>query len=339
MNCTPALLAASIFIAMAVFTQAAESTENVAARANRDSKGIISFVLENDYFAGKDDGYTNGFRASYLSSETEIPNWINRIGDLLPFFAKDGHKRYSLSLGQSMYAPSDLRESELMLDDRPYAGCLFGSVGLLADNGNRLDNLLLTLGVVGPISLAAQTQDFVHHAIGSIDPKGWDNQLKNEPGVILTYERKWRSLYELSPFGWGLDITPHIGASVGNIHTNATAGLTLRVGYDLPVDYGPPLLRPSLPGSDFFLPSNELGWYLFSGAEGRAVVRNIFLDGNTISSSHSVQKKIFVGGVQTGIAVFYKNVRIAYTHIWRTREFEKQTNIDEFGAVTFSYRL
>jgi hypothetical protein len=328
-----------ISVCVIAFIPFLAQAEEKVLREREDPKGVFSLVLENDYFAGHDDGYTNGFRASYLSPESDIPYWIEKAAYQLPFFAEEGHKRYSFALGQSIFAPDNLRIPTLITNDRPYAGFLYGTVGMLTDTGYRLDNLQLTIGMVGPSSLAAQTQKTVHSAVDTVDPKGWDNQLKDEPGFILSYERKWRGIYQINPFGWAIDATPHLGASVGNIHTYASTGTTFRIGYDLPGDYGPPLIRPNLPGSDFFVPTKTLGWYLFAGIEARAVARNIFLDGNTFRESHSVDKKHFVGGLQAGIALTYKNTRIAYTHILRTREFEGQNNADEFGAVTASYRF
>jgi lipid A 3-O-deacylase len=200
-----------------------------------------------------------------------------------------------------MFAPKDLTISALQINDRPYAGWLYGTIGVISDTGAQLDNLQLTLGMVGPASGAAEAQHIVHKAIGSPIPQGWGNQLNNEPGLILTYERKWRNIYEQTPFGIAVDITPSLGGSVGNIYTHAAAGAVARIGYDLPSDYGPPLIRPNLPGSDFFIPTRKIGWYIFAGVEGRAVARNIFLDGNTFSDSHSVDKKMLVGGAQGGV--------------------------------------
>lgn len=334
------ILAATVTVGM-WFSQVPAVAEepDPVLRDRKDERGTYSFVLENDKFAGKDDGYTNGVRISWLSPETDIPDWIDEGADYVPFFSHQGRRRYGFSLGQTMYAPDDLTVKQLQNDDRPYAGFLFGSVGILSDTGYRLDNLQLTLGVVGPASLAAETQDFVHHTLDTTDPQGWDNQLHNEPGFILTYERKWRGIYEFSPFGLAMDVTPHLGASLGNIHTHVTTGATARIGFDLPADYGPPLIQPSLPGSDFFAPSRELGGYLFAGLEGRAVLHNIFLDGNTFRDSHSVDKKPFVGGVQVGVALTYGDARLAYTHLFRTKEFDGQDNADEFGAITLSYRF
>lgn len=329
------VLAAGITVMLISSAMADESP----APRKTDPDSIITFTLENDLFAGHDDGYTNGVRASYVSPEANIPAWIEQMAAFMPFFPTQGHTRWTMALGQGMFAPTDLTLATPDPNDRPYAGWLYGTVGLIADRGSTLDNLQLTLGMVGPASLAGETQRLVHRTIHGTIPQGWDHQLKNEPGLVLSYEHKWRGLIEFSPFGLGADFTPSIGASVGNIYTHAAASLMFRIGYDLPSDYGPPVIRPNLPGSDFFVPSRTFGWYLFAGLEGRAVGRNIFLDGNTFQDSPSVDKRMFVGGVQAGVAFTYHNTRLAYTHVLRTHEFRGQANAEQFGALTLSVRF
>ena len=303
-----------------------------------DADSVVTFALENDLFAGTDNGYTNGVRASYVSPEANIPFWIDNMANLLPFFPTEGRTRWTLAVGQSMFAPKDLSIKALQPNDRPYAGWLYGTVGLIADGGDSLDTLQLTVGMVGPASAAAETQKFVHRIVDAPDPKGWGNQLQNEPGLVLSYEHKWRNLVELSPFGLGLDFTPSVGGSIGNIYTHAAASAVVRLGYDLPSDYGPPVIRPNLPGSDFFTPTKKLGWYVFAGLEGRVVGRNIFLDGNSFRDSPSVDKELFVGGAQAGVAVTLGKARLAYTHVFRSREFTDQQQNEQFGALTLSIR-
>jgi len=123
------------------------------------------------------------------------------------------------------------------------------------------------------------------------------------------------------------------------VFTYANAGMMLRLGQRLPLDYGPPRIQPSLPGSGFFVPQDGFGWYLFAGVEGRAVARNIFLDGNTFRDSRSVDKEPLVGDLQFGIALTWRNVRLSYTHVLRTREFETQDEADNFGAFSLSVRF
>ena len=304
-----------------------------------DDKAIISMVFENDMFGGTDQNYTNGVRLAWLSSEENTPDWARWSADhLLPLDAM-GRKRISLALGQNMYTPRDLSRRDLITTDRPYAGWLYGSIGMVSDTGTTLDNVMLTIGVIGPYSYARQTQTFVHRVVDSPKAQGWDNQLKTEPGIVLTLERKWRALYEFSPFGAGMDVTPHAGMNLGNVNTDASLGATFRLGYDLPADYGPPRIRPSLPGSDFFVPTQELGGYLFAGFEGRGVARNIFLDGNTFRDSPSVDKKILIGNLQAGAALTYGNTRLSYTHVLMSKEFDAQKRAEQFGALTLSWRF
>lgn len=143
----------------------------------------------------------------------------------------------------------------------------------------------------------------------------------------------------LTVSGFGFDATPHAGGALDNVFTYANAGLMLRFGRRLPLDYGPPRIQPNLPGSGFFVPQDGFGWYLFAGMEGRAVARNIFLDGNTFRDSRSVDKELLVGDLQCGIALTWRNVRLSYTHVLRTREFETQDEADEFGAFSLSVRF
>jgi lipid A 3-O-deacylase len=134
---------------------------------------------------------------------------------------------------------------------------------------------------------------------------------------------------------------PTIGApvaSLGNVHTFAAAGASLRFGWDLPSDCGPPRVRPSLPGTDFFNPTAGFGWYLFAGAEGRAVAHDIFLDGNTFTDSHSVDREPFVADLQVGLAVTFRALRIALTQVYRTPEFEERDRVQRFTALSLSMR-
>lgn len=331
-------LASTMALTMLMVSAATTAFAEEPERTKEDDKGIFNLIWENDIAAGTDRGYTNGVRAAWLSSEKNTPDWINSVASVLPV-AESGNKRVSIAVGQSIFAPDNLLTPTPSPNDRPYAGWLYGSVGVVSDTGKTLDNMVMTVGIVGPHSYAEQTQKFIHSSISGDYPQGWDNQLKDELGLMLTYERKWRGLVEAEAFGLGADIVPHIGANLGNVNTSASVGTTLRVGYDLPADYGPPRIRPSLPGSDFFIPTKAVSGYLFTTVEGRAVARDIFLDGNTFANSPSVDKKNFVGSLQLGAALTYGDARLSYTHVFMTKQFETESAPEQFGALTLSYRF
>ncbi len=326
-----------IFASALMLAPVSAALSNEASEAEVADTGTFTFVLENDLFFGLDRDYTNGVQLAWMSEPDYAPVWALKAARLLPFFPEKGKVRSSYAIGQNMYTPNDITDEDPPLDERPYAGWLYGAVGIVVETGEKqLDQLQFQLGVVGPASLAEQSQKYVHKIINSPDPQGWDTQLKNEPGLVLTYQRSWRALVSTEINGFSIDATPHIGGALGNIYTYANAGATMRFGWNLPNDYGPPRIQPGLPGSGFFEQRNEIGLYFFAGLDARAVARNIFLDGNTWTDSRSVDKKPFVADAQVGVAVTIKSARLAFTHVFRSREYKSQTNGDEFGAVSLS---
>jgi lipid A 3-O-deacylase len=192
----------------------------------------------------------------------------------------------------------------------------------------------------GPWAGGEEVQNAVHRAIAVDTANGWSHQLDNEPGVVLTYEHKWRNIWKLAP-GWlEFDLMPHVGAAAGNVFTYGAAGATLRIGADLPNDFGAPRIRPSLPGSTYFEPEDEFGLYVFVGGEGRYVLHNIFLDGNTFGPNRShVDKNPLVGEWQFGAVMTVFDVRLAATYVVTTREFVGQEQPDQFGALTASFKF
>lgn len=303
-----------------------------------DSKGTLTLSLENDLFgAGTDKHYTHGTEITYVS-DTYQPDWFLKLASWMPFYEPNSDTRFIWSLGQQIFTPSDIERSDLVVGDRPYAGWLYTSIGLLTDHrgsSRHVDKFELVLGVVGPDSFAEDTQRFVHKITDSEIARGWDNQLDDEVTFDLQYQREWM----LPLIDDHLDIVPRVGLTLGTGRRDVGAGFTLRIGSGLSSDYGPPLIRPSAAGSQYFKPDQSFYWYLFVGTHGRYVEHNIFLDGNTDGNSYHVDKERWVGDVQAGAVLGWRNFRITLTEIMRSREFKGQDDPDEFGAIALSYRF
>jgi lipid A 3-O-deacylase len=303
-----------------------------------------SVQWENDRIANTDRHYTNGFRLSWVSGARDTePAWVKDVLEAVYPFASLRRGRVGAAFGQSIFTPEDTVTSNLVTDDRPYAGWLYGSISVHAETRrdpgtsglDTLDTAELSLGIVGPWALGRQVQNGVHDLINVGRSNGWGHQLHNEPGIMLVGERRWRP-EPWSPFGLEIDVIPNVGGSLGNVMTFAGAGTILRIGDGLDVDFGPPLIRPSLSGLAAVERRSGLAWYAFAGLQGRAVAHDIMLDGNTFANSHSVDRKIFVGDAQLGVAVIYRGVRLAVTQIFRTKEFDGQRQADRFGAISLS---
>jgi hypothetical protein len=333
-----------ITLALAVIAGALVGIENSARSQDRER---ITVLEENDgLFFNSDKHYTQGFRISDLHPVSAPGLWngaFDLLGSVAPIFAPGGNRQESLFLGQNIFTPKNTQLRPPDPRDRPYAGWLyFGSSLLQETDGRMLENFELDLGIVGPGALAKQVQNDFHQFIGTDTAKGWSSQLQTEFGAVLSYERKWRQPL-LGDTGFGIDIIPQAGASVGNIFTYGEIGSLLRIGKGLEADYGPARIRPALSGTDYFDErglDGGRGFYFFVGAQGRAVAHNIFLDGNTYRTSRSVPKKNFVGDLQAGFSASWsKSLRLDVSVVLRSQEFRGQHGTDDIctAALTFTW--
>jgi hypothetical protein len=303
--------------------------------------GSLSILEENDIFFNTDKHYTNGTALAYTTPALSRDNWAVSAADFLPFFQDHGkgyEVRATYELGQDIFTPANTQIATPDPTDRPYAGFLFAGLGVLSKTSNRQDQLSMQVGVVGPASLAEDAQNFVHGILGDKKDLGWSHQLRDEPALQFTYDRTYRtSPIHVLWFEW--DTGPSLGGAVGNVYDYAEAAWTFRAGLNLPDDFGPMRLNPSLPGSNYFEPRHPFSAYLFAGIDGRAVLRNLFLEGNSFQPSPHVSEMPFVGDVVFGAAIETEFGRLAFTHDVRTKEFYTQKGSDQFGAVSLTIGL
>ncbi len=309
---------------------------------NTDQDNILTLNIENDLFTGGDSNYTSGVRLTYSDLNTTPPEFAYALAGWLPGFEINDTTSLSFSLGQNIFTPEDIESRAQAQNEHPWAGFLYASMAMSTLTDNHIDQVEATLGVVGPASMAEQSQKFIHrHISDSPMPKGWSNQLENEPGLMLAWERTWPQYLSGEIGGLFGSIAPYTGVTVGNIYTFADAGFTVRLGPDSEKWQDTPIrVRPAMPGTGFFeIPEDNWSWYLFAGAEGRAVARNIFLDGNTFRDSYSVDKEYLVGDANAGLALTYGKTRVSFTWVYRTKEFEQQDKPETFGSVAIGYRF
>ncbi len=318
-----------------------------AARA--DDKSHVTLLEENDsiYF-NTDKHYTQGFRLSYLGPDVRPDSFWSGAFGLFGWAAPsvmdnttDQSRHYALEFGQSLFTPENKTLRPPNPGDRPYAGWLYVGASLLQETDKHmLENLELQLGAVGPVALGEQTQNTFHQLIGQDKANGWSSQLQNEPGINLSYERKWR-LGLFNSRTDGVDIIPEAGATVGNVFTYGETGGLLRIGHNLQADYGPVRIRPALSGTDYFnskYMDGDFGYYFFAGTQGRVVGQNIFLDGNSFRTSRSVTKKPLVADLQAGFSFFTSNAfRVDFSVVRRTEEFQGQRTPDVIGTAALSF--
>ncbi len=305
----------------------------------------VAIMQENDLVVRTDRHYTQGLKIAFLAGEqsAEEAGWIARGADLLPSLGmKPEAYRYGLSLGQTIYTPTDISTRVLQTGDRPYAGLLQVSL-LLQRRGQTaratpvLDHMQLDLGIIGPESLAEQAQNTVHRLRNFGLAMGWDNQLKTEPTLTVKLQRTWRYGCGTAD-GFAAEFLPHAGASVGNTVTFACLGGQLRAGYCLPRDFGTATIDSITPGSGGRPADAHRGFYLFTEVEGRALAYNAFLDGGLFHDGHHVSKHPGVGDAKLGFVIVLKRWDLSYTQAARTKEFSGQKQIDAFGSLALRFK-
>ncbi len=273
-------------------------------------------------------------RASAALPLDFVDDWVPGAGPL--------HVGRSITGGQELYTPENLATPLLVPTDRPYAawayaGALRTATRLDADAARRHDVELaaeLDLGFVGDPALGEATQKFFHSVFNLTDPQGWDNQLETEPGFILAVSARGRDLYAEDVLGTGLafDSVSRVQGSLGNILTHVGVGETLRVGVDLDRSLDPGLGERARPDE-----ARDATLFWFADIEGRFVLRNIFLDGNTFSSSHDVEREDFVTDLSTGLVWQDGAWRLGYVWSRRSEEFEGQREDQTTGALTLGW--
>ena len=326
-----------------------------AFAATEDQTGFFSFIEENDSLSNpfgphQDRHYTQGLKAILFGGDNYNPGMTNAVDRFLPAWGinpQAGDLGWII-LGQNIYTPSNILSRMAIPTDRPYAGWLYtGAVyqrrGELAPNLAVMENFEINLGVVGPFSLAEPSQITVHHLFfGTNDiPKGWRNQLDNEPGLELKYARLWRWSPTIASAKY-FDIIPRIGGELGNVQIFATAGATMRLGYNLPQDFGIQTINsPATVNGGLTRHTPPFFAYAFGGVDGRAIAHDITLDGNSFNSSGpSVDKNTLVGDVSFGFALqFCSHIELTYEHIIRTEEFKHQFHNDVFGSLALKAKF
>lgn len=185
---------------LSLFCLAAPASTLAANEA--DPPWTVNTYFENDLFNGTDSDYTNGVKITLISPDLvafvesgKLPDWSLKYIYRLPFINDPDpalKRKVEFSLGQNMYTPSDTSRSDLIGDDRPYAGWTYFATAFHTRSSERMDTIELQLGLVGPQAYAEETQSAVHDLRNLHRAKGWDHQLKNEPGLAAIYERKWQ---------------------------------------------------------------------------------------------------------------------------------------------------
>jgi len=315
---------------------------------------VFSTILENDFLynpapgSHQDRHYTQGLKLIYLDRGEPVPGWarlllLNKVNDVLPTVWLNARTaNFGLILGQNIYTPEDDQTQSAIPTDRPYAAWLYLGLaiqrrGETAGHIPVLESFELDLGVIGPEAQGQFAQDTWHDWRHIATFEGWDNQLKTEPAFGFRYGRAW-SLALSEQTRRYFDVIPNLGFDLGTVRVSGNLGVTTRLGWNLPDDFGVQTIDSPIVLSNG-RERGPIGLYIFGQVEGRAVARNAFLDGNLYQESAHIRKQPFVADFIYGLGLTVgKHFEASWSFLTRTPEFDGQNGNDQFASLMVKFK-
>ena len=281
-------------------------------------------AIDNDLFASSstDRDYTGGLSVTLTGREaTDWPisldpilRWIDPIVPRetgQPGATHESPLR-ALQIGVLAFTPQDLRSSEPLHDDRPYASLVFASNSrtYVLNQGRTVYDTSFALGVLG-LDVAAAVQRAVHEATQS-DKRaaGWENQISDggEPTFRVTLARQALLAASTNDAGLSADLKWRAEVSAGYL-TEANVALTGRWGilntpwWSMSPERADYMMQP-VPVIGPLSPAGRRELYVWAGAKARVRAYNVLLQGQFRDSAVELpasQLKTLIGEAWFGL--------------------------------------
>lgn len=295
----------------------------------------FNLSAENDLFIFKGDGtdryYTNGLRMDYFFTKKKN----NFPSSLLLKMAED-HNVYSWGLAQYMFTPSRIDIPDVQHNDRPYAGALFAIHSLESYDYQKKVSVTteMNIGVIGPLSLAEQTQTWVHRVFNFTIPEGWKNQVPND--VVLNYNIKMEKemLYVLNKFL----LSGTIETYAGTFYNAMGAGFILKLGRVNNIFESRIHLSEK---------KNKSQLYVTLKPTVRAIYYNALLQGGIITNSKKTHKGYILNkdqieriSVFTEVGLIYERPKVTFSLKQKMRTAPvKGGNAIEVGNISIGFTI
>lgn len=318
------------------------------------SKPVWRLMWANDEFLGSDNQFTNGFsllKHSTLASTLAETSGTLAFGKRLAAHVlpqREGlYYREAWGIGQNMQTPDKLAKRDVILTDLPYVGMLGWINSYIAFDNRSFTGFQTLIGMVGSVTAAEEAQSTVHNITGASDPKGWDNQLANEPLLNVYLMKKYKFFNSR-----GFDATIDVDGGLGNFFSFGQTALELRFGrrpggfmlMPLPlghvVDYD---ARIRSPGATYFygsLMARATGFLYAMPRDG-----NLLRNNNTWTENNVLDPHDFIGKLLIGLHVERAHWGVHLDLVFTTKSVRnpEQTTLadrgNDYGALVFEWQF
>ena len=279
----------------------------------------VTLTVENDLFLGTDNSYTHGTELSWQGHDQD--------GNVVGY-----------GLRERMYTPTDIGCITNQPGDRPWAGVTtaFRDWYYHSELGEMV-KVDLEAGVLGPMSDNEQMQKSIHKIVGSARPKGWGNQIPDEPALNLTMDRRQLGICLAGdPNGFSLHDEFLYGGTAGTTFDNLKAGDEVRAGWNVPPSW-PLGIEPKLHRRLL----DSFGVYVLAGGDGMLVLHNATLGHSFFRRADPMWDRDVDTGVYEywlGGGICLGNFSLKYMEQWRSEEFKGEPEATHgWGMVTLGF--
>jgi len=285
----------------------------------------LSVSIENDFFMNSDNNYSHA---------TEI-KWNMR-------YPKDQIFLTSIGFRQFFYTPDDITKGDVIQPyERDYCGILEGFYQMWKKEstfiGDEYTLYEIDFGVLGPLAFGGETQSYVHRILpGNVQPKGWYNQMPNEPILNGYMERH----HELVTFGdlnsWGTKVDVLYGGSLGTTWVNAFMGAEMKIGYNIPDFVSDNTF--SMKVKRDVVADNKFYSYVKLESRGYAQAFNATL-GDSLFQDHPYGRTLtpLFSENTFGLVVGYNKFSFCYLLTKRSNEFYGQAKPLDYGTLSVNF--
>lgn len=285
----------------------------------------FQLCYENDATFDDDCNYSHGTRLSYAQEFSEQMAW-------------------GVSLMQNIYTP-ETHTRHAVPEEHPYAGTLALGGALLVRGAGIGSCTEFQLGATGNASLARYTQNAVHE-LGKMDKwKGWDDQVPSEMTFQLTQRLDVDLPCVSSTWGdgWGTDGLVMVRADVGTVMIAGGAGISFRIGKNLPDSMEIVGNRSGNYGMGLITKSGyrrqDISYFLVTGICAEYVARDISLDGGVFHHFAQTCSRVpwQVEG-RLGIGVSYRGIDYYAGVLRHSDTYRTQKTPSAMGSFSIGWR-
>lgn len=307
------LLKTSIF----ALGQRTETAINITPEKTR-----LVLEVENDMLFTTDSYYTAGMALSYTNKA------LKKTPAQLILHSKNEENLtfQGFGLEHRIFTPYSIGNPSAVENDRPYSAYFMATNFAVLINLEKKLNLSneVGIGIMGPAVKGEEIQTFVHRAIGSILPVGWENQLDNT--FLIDYQ--FRVEKGFFNHWFAKHFKPFVATRVGTLTDELEIGVISTIGNKN--NY----LASSATSSEI---KKSLIWEWIFEANLKGVLYDATLEGGLFNKDQSVilEKQETIAQqyqLRMGVNLYYKKFSFRYMVKYNSSNFAT-ANIHRYASL------